>query len=62
MQKAAGGRSRRQEQKQSTVMKIYGFSFKREAIWITAFSFAPLLIALLVAFVVWFLRYSDQRF
>jgi hypothetical protein len=37
-------------------MKLSGFSFKREAIWITAFSFGPVLIALFVAIVVWFLR------
>jgi hypothetical protein len=35
------------------VMKIYGFSFKREAIWIMAFPFASLLIGLLVALVLW---------
>jgi hypothetical protein len=37
-------------------MKISGFSFKREAVWITVFSFVPLLGALLVGLVVWFLR------
>ena len=37
-------------------MKLSGFSFKREATWITAFSFGPVLIALFLALVVWFLR------
>ena len=40
----------------SKVMKIYGFSFKREAIWIMAFPFASLVIGLVIALVVWFLR------
>ena len=43
-------------QEREGVMKLSGFSFEREAIWITAFSFAPALIALFVALVVWFLR------
>jgi len=38
------------------VMKIYGFSFKREAIWIIAFPFAALVIGLVMALVVWFVR------
>ena len=41
----------------SMVMKIYGFSFKREAMWIMAFPFASLLIGLLVALVLWFVRF-----
>jgi hypothetical protein len=38
------------------LMKLLRFSFKREAIWITALSFAPMLTGLFVALVVWFLR------
>jgi hypothetical protein len=37
-------------------MKLYGFSFKREAIWLMVINFASALIGLLVALVVWFIR------
>jgi hypothetical protein len=37
-------------------MKIYGFSFKREAIWIMVFSFAPTAIAFLLFLALWLLR------
>ena len=43
-------------QSQERVMKYYGFSFRREAVWITMIPFALLLIGLLVALFVWFLR------
>jgi len=56
MQKEAEARSRGTRQEQGMVMKIYGFSFKREAMWIMAFPFASLLIGLLVALVLWFVR------
>ncbi len=37
-------------------MKIYGFSFKREATWMLVFNFAPMAIALLFFLVLWLLH------
>ena len=37
-------------------MKIYGFSFKREAIWMMVFNFALLAIGLLFLLVLWLLH------
>jgi hypothetical protein len=37
-------------------MKIYGFSFKREAIWMMVFNFVLLAIGLLFLLVLWLLH------
>jgi predicted membrane-bound mannosyltransferase len=37
-------------------MKVYGFSFKNEAIWMLVLSLAPAIVGALILLIVWLFR------